>query len=91
MDDGKKTAIITVNRMWEVATDLENILAKYNQYMRIINSGDDEGKVLLTQLLKDIPHWLLRNVEILREAGAEASDFYGINYRPLEQRNKKEK
>lgn len=83
MDEIKKAAIIAVNRMWEVATDLETILTKYNQYMALINSGDEEGKILLTQLLKDIPKWLKRNIDTLSEAGRDVSEFHDIKYKPL--------
>lgn len=82
MDSCRKAAVIAVNRMWDVATDLEYVLGKYRQYMAAINRGDEEGKVLLTQLLKDFPGWMERNISTLNSTGEELSTMFDLSYRP---------
>lgn len=84
MDKSRKAALISVNKLWEVASEINGILEKYNLYMRMINQGEEEGKVLLTQMLKDLPSWLLRAMETVNDAGRTMAEQHDIRYQPVE-------
>lgn len=84
MDQSRKAAVITANRIWDAATELESVLHKYNQYMRMAAEGDEDGKVLISQLLKDLPKWLVRLIETLNEAGCVVAEANEVRFNAIQ-------
>jgi len=80
VEKAKKAAVISTSKLWEAATEINTVLEKYNLYLKMIHEGQDEGKVLLTQMLKDLPVWLTRILQSLNETGSIMAEVNGVRY-----------
>ena len=83
MDAAQKAAIVSANKLWENASEIRGIMERYNLYLGMIGQDEEEGKVLLTQLIKDLPGWLQRLLDATNEAGAGLAAAHKVRFEPV--------